>query len=464
MMRYEKSANCKLLPLTSSEDSAHAGTELTTRVQNLWLIVFLILLSLFPFTIYAEEKYSFDASEIEKKPYHLGGYAEARPVIFWPDKNSALYKLNYYNHPAGKTMEEYNLRFQLEGSYEKDIYKFYAKTNTDYKNAFSGESEHSIFYEAYGSLKPSPSLKMDVGKKTLKWGKGYAWNPVAFLDRPKDPNDPELPLEGYIVATADYIKSLGGPLKTISFTPVLMPVYDHINDSFGQNNNVNIAGKLYFLLYDTDIDLIFLTGGSKTTRYGADFSRNITTNLEVHGEFAYIRDNQKTFIDSDGKSFMNEYDTQSYLLGLRYLTAIDTTYIFEYYHGGTGFTEDEMKNYYAFINKGYQSYVSTGNDSLLQRAVTITESNYGKMNPMRNYLFLRISQKEPFDILYFTPAITFLYNWDDRGFNLSPEVVYTRITNLELRLKASFIIAGRDSEFGEKPNDYRLEFRAGYYF
>ncbi len=435
------------------------------RHKNLWLPVsVLLILILAPAAPHAEETYSFDVSETEKKPYHLGGYAEARPVLFLPDKNSALYKLNYYNHPAGKTLEEYNLRLQLEGSYEKDIYKFYAKTNTDYKNAYSGESERSVFYEAYGSLKPSPSLKMDIGKKTLKWGKGYAWNPVAFLDRPKDPNDPELPLEGYTVATADVIKSFGGPLKTVSFTPVLMPVYDHINDSFGRNNNLNLAGKLYLLLYDTDIDFMVLTGGSKTTRYGMDVSRNITTNLEVHGEFAYIRDNQKTFIDDNGTSFLNEYDTTSYLLGLRYLTAIDTTYILEYYHSGTGFTEDEMKNYFTFINNGYQSYLSTGNDSLLQRAVTITENAYGKMNPMRNYLFLRVSQKEPFDILYVTPAITGIYNWDDCGLTLSPEVLYTRITNLELRLKATFLMAGRNSEFGEKPNDYRFELRAGYYF
>ncbi len=235
------------------------------RHKNLWLPVsVLLILILAPAAPHAEETYSFDVSETEKKPYHLGGYAEARPVLFLPDKNSALYKLNYYNHPAGKTLEEYNLRLQLEGSYEKDIYKFYAKTNTDYKNAYSGESERSVFYEAYGSLKPSPSLKMDIGKKTLKWGKGYAWNPVAFLDRPKDPNDPELPLEGYTVATADVIKSFGGPLKTVSFTPVLMPVYDHIN-TLRTEQHLNLAGALSSPVRQ-DIDFMS-HAGSKTTRY-----------------------------------------------------------------------------------------------------------------------------------------------------------------------------------------------------
>jgi hypothetical protein len=43
-------------------------------------------------------------------------------------------------------------------------------------------------------------------------------------------------------------------------------------------------------------------------------------------------------------------------------------------------------------------------------------------------------------------------------------MAYARITNLDLRLKASFITGPRDSEFGEKPFDFRLELRAGFYF
>jgi len=38
------------------------------------------------------------------------------------------------------------------------------------------------------------------------------------------------------------------------------------------------------------------------------------------------------------------------------------------------------------------------------------------------------------------------------------------ITNLELRLKVTFLLGGKGTEFGEKPKDYRLEFRARYNF
>ena len=432
-------------------------------------IVFLILLGvlfsiLCPPSSASADEYTFDISETEKKPYHIGGYAELRPILFGLDKDASLYKLKFYNRDEGSTLEEYNATLQLEGSLEKGIARLFVRTNTDYKNSYLGVDQKTIIYEGFLSLKPSSSLTMDIGKKTLKWGKGYAWNPVAFVDRPKDPDEPEQNLEGFIVASADYIKSFQGPLKTVSFTPVLVPVYNHVNDVFGEIDNLNFAAKLYFLYYDTDIDFIILTGGSKTTRYGVDFSRNITTNFEIHGEFAFINDFKKRFIDSDGSVFEKEYDAKSYLLGIRYLTEKETTYIFEYYRNGTGFTSGEMKDYFSFINKGYDSYISTGSDTLLKKAVTITEGNYGRPNPMRDYLYLRVSQKEPFDILYFTPSITWIFNITDKSFSLSPELLYTAITNLELRLKASIISGERLSDYGEKQNDFRIEFRSRYYF
>lgn len=40
----------------------------------------------------------------------------------------------------------------------------------------------------------------------------------------------------------------------------------------------------------------------------------------------------------------------------------------------------------------------------------------------------------------------------------------TFMTNLELRFRTTFIIDAKNTEFGEKQNDYRIEFRVGYYF
>jgi hypothetical protein len=430
-----------------------------------WILLLLLFPSITLFCSYCPaQEYAFDLDELEKKPYHLGGYAEFNPILFKLDRDAAFYKLRFYDRDEGSTIENYDMTLQLDGSYEKGIARAFARVNNNLNHTYEGWSGKATLYEGFLSLRPSPTLGLDLGKKTLRWGKGYAWNPVAFLDRPKDPDDPLLALEGFLVATLDYIRSFDGPLKTFSFTPALVPVYGDMNKDFGEPRHLNLAAKFYFLFLDTDIDFMFLAGGSKSSRYGFDFSRNIKTNFEIHGELAWIRSFRKRFINHDGSLFETRSDAWSYLLGIRYLTARETTYIFEYYRNGTGFTEGEMREYFSFVDKGYDAYLSTGEDALLRRAAGLTEGRYGGMNPMRNYLYLRISQKEPFDILYFTPAITCIFNVDDQSFSLSPEMVYTGITNLELRFKGTALSGGHFTEYGEKRNDYRIEIRARYYF
>jgi hypothetical protein len=412
----------------------------------------------------AAETYQVDLSEIEKKNYHLGGYLEFRPALNGLDKNGALYQVKFYNQDVGNPLGEINGRLQLEGSLEQGIARLFARVNTDVLNNYQGWTEKTTLYEGFLSVKPSTALVLEAGKKTMKWGKGYAWNPVAFLDRAKNPDDPDLALEGYTVFSADYTKSFAGPLKTLSFTPVLVPVGDSINEDFGDRYYLNFAGKLYFLLYDTDIDLLFLSGGSKTPRVGFDFSRNLTTNFEVHGEWAWTSQAKKTAVDENGKPSLSEVNAQGYLLGLRYLTSRDTTLIFEYYRNEAGFTARETEAYFSFVHAAYGLYRRTGNFGPIQRAANFSQGLYGRFTPMQDYLYLRLSQKEPFDILYFTPALTGIYNLNDQSVSVSPELLYTGLTNLELRLKGTFLSGERLSEFGEKQNDYRIEFRVRYFF
>jgi hypothetical protein len=162
--------------------------------------------------------------------------------------------------------------------------------------------------------------------------------------------------------------------------------------------------------------------------------------------------------------FQTTYNAMNTLLGLRYLTSRDTTYILEYYQNGQGYSSQEMDDFFSFVDKGYSLYTSSGNSSLLSRAINLSQGSYGKMTPEMNYLYLRISQKEPFDILYFTPAITMIANMDDKSFSITPEFLYTGITNLELRLRTGVIVGSKGTEFGEKQNDYRVDFRIRYYF
>ena len=83
---------------------------------------------------------------------------------------------------------------------------------------------------------------------------------------------------------------------------------------------------------------------------------------------------------------------------------------------------------------------------------------------MERYLYVRVSQKDPFDILYFTPAITSIVNLSDRSYSVAPELTYTGITNVELRLRLFWLKGSELTDFGEKQNARRIEFRARWFF
>jgi hypothetical protein len=441
-------------------------------VKNVFgTVCFLLLLFVPALPIYSRDKYQVDLSEIEKeiqqvagKPYHLGGFFEFQPTLLGIDPDAAFSRLKFYRNNPGSPFDQYNFRLRLEGSFTKDIFSAFFRSDTYVRNEFEGWQEDTKLFEGYVSLKPSPSFSLDAGKKTMKWGKGYAWSPVAFVDQPKNPEDPEEALEGFTVLNANLIRSFSGPLKTVGLTAAAIPVYEHVNAKFGEINHTNFASKLYLLLYDTDIDFMIFTGLSRTTRYGFDFSTNLTPTLEIHGEWALINNQKMMTIDSQGMGTMHQSDAISYLLGLRYLTEKETTYILEYYRNGTGFSREQFKDFVSFVDNSYQNFLNTGNDSGLVRGSRLADGGYGKPNPMRDYLYFRASQKEPFDILYFTPALTSIINLHDGSLVVIPELTYSPMTNLELRFRTPVLMGRKGTEYGEKQNDYRVEFRLRYYF
>jgi hypothetical protein len=433
------------------------------------LIFTLFFLS--PQFVYTQDNSQVDLSDLEKeiakaasKPWSLGGFLEFQPITFGVNREHAFSKINFDLVRDGHIFEQYNFGLRLEGSYKKDIFSIFFQTDTLVQNRLDGWWEGTKLLQGLLSLRPNPNFSVEAGNKIFKWGKGYAWSPVAFIDRPKNPEDPEELRQGFTILTAGWNQSFAGPLKNAAVSTVAVPVYEHVNADFGALNHMNFASKLYFLLYDTDIDLMLLTGSSRTTRYGFDFSKNLTPNLEVHGEWARINNFKLSTINAQGVATSHEWDAISYLLGLRYLSEQETTYILEYYRNGTGLSQDQFEDFVTFVDDSYTTYQNTGNRSGLNRASNLGEMVYGKPNPMGHYLYFRASQKEPFDILYFTPAFTTTINLQDGSLVLIPELAYSPITNLELRFRTPVLIGKQGTEYGEKQNDFRVELRMRYYF
>jgi hypothetical protein len=153
----------------------------------------------------------------------------------------------------------------------------------------------------------------------------------------------------------------------------------------------------------------------------------------------------------------------SALAGLRYLTPTQLTVIVEYYRNGPGIGEREFLSFVGLADEGHEQYAAGGGSEGLDRARAL-RPDFTLANPMRDYLFVRASQKEPFGVPYWTPAVSFSLNLADRSFFLAPEVQYSPTANLVVRLRAAFLVGGEGTEYGEKAADYRLEARLRLFF
>ncbi len=410
------------------------------------------------------QDYSFDAAEFEKKPFELGGYVELNQEAFAFNRSGAFYKLNTFGQPQRDSLDRTTATMQLVGKLRYGISTFDFRTNSSLQRDQLAHDHENTLYEAAFSIRPDPGLTLEAGKRALRWGKGYAWNPIGFVERAKDPNDPQLAREGFVMADGDLIFNPGGDLQTIAFTPVLLPVGDDLNSDFGASGHLNPAAKLYLLYRDTDIDFAWQGKGSRPARFGFDFSRNIASNFEIHGEWARVRQFARPVTDSAGRVTTEIGSATSYLLGLRYLTEGDTTYIAEYYRNGTGYSDEEFQQFYRLVNTAFAQLEQTGNTTLLQRTLTLSRGSYGRPNPGERYLYFRAQQKDALGIVYFQPSITAMVNLQDRSYQVTPELQYTGINNLELRLRLLLLHGNDSTDFGEKQNSRKLEFRARYYF
>lgn len=422
----------------------------------------LLFLMITALPLFAEEEFSFELNEFEKKSLKWGGYTELEWEHMDIDQGSAFTVLNLSKSLS--TLDRYTGSLQIDGRYDKALSSFNWLLKAAAQQDNIGWDDMTDVYEAYLSVKPTPSFTGSFGKKSYKWGKGYAWNPVGFINRTKDPNNPEESLEGYITTEADLIRSFTGSLQIAALTTVMLPVSEDVNDDFGETNNINIAAKLYILYLNTDIDFILYTGNSRSRRYGIDFSRNLATNFEIHGEAAYMPNHKKITLQDDYSVQTITESVFSYLLGLRYLSENDITSIVEYYHNDAGYTEKEMDRFFQLVVDGETQHHCANIDTLLEKARDMSLKGYGKPQPGRNYLYGRFTQKEPFDILYFTPGITTIFNLDDSSYSLSPEMIYTGFTNWELRLRFTYLQGSSFSEYGEKLSSNKLELRVRYFF
>jgi hypothetical protein len=404
---------------------------------------------------------SFDVSAYDKKAFEWTGFFEARPERQWLRQDSAGYVLQYPGE-VRRTADRLGGAAELSGVLRHQSLSFNFTGHASWIDEPHGSDDDSRMYEAYAAWQIDERSNVELGKRALRWGKGYAWSPVAFLERPKDPTDPELAREGFVMATGAWVRSFDGPVKTLSLTAAVVPTTSSLNTDFGGGatnaGHTNPALKLYGLVHDTDIDLIWAGRGSRGSRVGIDFSRNVGSQFEVHGEWARVSDAPRATLTPTNALQMQNQTYSSVLIGARYLNERDTTIIFELYRNGGGYTTDELGAFYDLVR------ASAVNPALALPASRAAAQGYSRPNAAQRYAYLHVSQKEPFDILDFTPSVSLIANTGDHSWSLIPELLYTGIKNVELRARLALNRGDPGTEYGERAVRSRVELRARLYF
>ncbi|RLA72261.1 MAG: hypothetical protein DRG78_24075 [Epsilonproteobacteria bacterium] len=358
----------------------------------------LLIISLLTASLVGDE-YDFDMSVVEPDPYEYSGYLRIDNKFQKLRQDIDEYQ-NYFHSEA---------LFDFSYFYEELTFHTSLMATYDYIDKKPKESDLPI-NELYLEAKLNTNHTLLTGKESLKWGKGYYFNPVAFFDRPKDPAQPTKSREGFTILKYNYNKSFAGDLKNLSFDFVYLPSTKDINKDYYKlitesEDAHNIAMRLYLLLYDTDIDIIYNYSSVANEKIGVDFSKNLQVNFEVHGEFA--------------KVINEEY---SYLLGLRYLSDFELTLISEYRFNSKGLDKEEIEtspSIFPFIAK--------------------------------DYLITSLWQKEPLDILYFSIYYKYTTNIQDYSGQNKFGVNYSFKNNIDADLSYNKNSGGTLSEFGKKP-------------
>lgn len=402
-----------------------------------------------------DDEFSFDFEEFSKSPWTVDGYFQANLDYLALNEKSPFYRLAFLDEKNDAHRYLGGAELQLGATFQQGPLTAFGLGKVE--QTYNGLHWNSdvLLYEGRLTWKVNPNASVSAGKMLPRWGKGYAWNPTNFVGRLKNPSDPDLSLEGHWIGQFELVKSFSGSLRNASLTAMVLPVSKDINDHFGEKDHLNVAGKIYLLFHNTDIDLMALSSGSKPASWGLTLSRNLTANFEIHGEAALFQDHSRTLVESDGTVSNMTSDVQSYLAGTRYLSSTNTTYILEYYYNGQGYTSGETEDLFFHLESLDDQQLATMGSNL---------AGYQMPNFMRNYVYFKVSQKEPFGWLYITPSLYSIVNADDGSLNLIPEIVYTGVENLELRMRTSLLCGEPETEYGEKINHWKLELRGRYYF
>ena len=117
------------------------------------------------------DEYAFDMGEIEPEPYEYSGYLRVDD------------KVHYLDEPEDEYQNYLHLEALFNFTYFYDKFRFKTSLMATYDHIDNKLSENDFpIYELYSEYKLNTNHAFLLGKESLRWGKEYYYNPIAFFD------------------------------------------------------------------------------------------------------------------------------------------------------------------------------------------------------------------------------------------------------------------------------------------
>ena len=325
-------------------------------------------------------------------------------------------------------------------------------------NLSAPEYNYSIRELSY-DLSLTDNLDITAGRKILKWGPGYAFNPTGVVEPQRSPSDPSDRLGQNVGRTLVSINAFAGK-SSLTFV--------YLNDAQFQSGNFHwgeheYALRAYTLLSGLDLSGILHYRQGDRLEAGANWSYVVGENLELHGEFLAKKGSSTLYheilwSENPGQIFASYPYTAPFdnsneifyklLLGEQYTFENGINIALEYYRNMEGLTKTEWNQWMKFVK--LQNGIQQG--SILVPPEMIGPSRYNLLwalqtlssrGTMRDYLFGR----EYYSAGGWDFEFIQLMNADDASVVLVPTVTY--------RISQFFSVYGRFTSFvGKSDSEY----------
>ncbi|MEW6378904.1 MAG: hypothetical protein AB1611_04785 [bacterium] len=406
------------------------------------------------------------SEETIRKAFDLAGQIHYSHFLSGKNEDAGISLLEHH-YPEDRSDPTDQIQMWIWGSRELGKshlswkIKSFAQTNSSETEKKSEVEEACITWPLHSEL------RLSAGQKVFSWGKARAWNPQAFIDSPHDPLDSDPSHDGLVFGGFEYGQKYPpgpDPLQELTFTTLIFPVQERVNEEFGQPKNWNLAGKLSLLFWNTEIDFVTLKGKSRPERYGFSFSRQLRPRWEFYGDFGMIPNNEKIFLDQSGDLWEISFPAIYSLWGLQYEGGT-VRWTGEYYRNKAGFTPEEMRSYYQYLHRITDSQTKGGNnEALARRLMTLTRKYYHRPDLMQVYAYTEILKRGFLWIKHLTSSLAGVWNLQDQSYCLCPQFRYDSPLNLSVGLQGTFAGGKPFTEFGEKAIRWSVEASLTYSF